>query len=138
MNPCPSNGIFCFEIPIVCRPNQFVIAARQAATKLFDLPFIYYFDELALYTAKDSKMKTLSASVFAIMVLLAGAAHAQVGAGAQVGPVGAGAGTGPSGTSAGAHVGGLGVHVGLSNPFYHRVCHGGWYWHHHRHICRRW
>lgn len=83
-------------------------------------------------------MKNLSASMFAIAILLAGAAHAQVGAGAQVGPVGAGAGTGPSGTSAGAHVGGLGVHVGLPNPFYHRVCHGGWYWHHHHHICRRW
>ena len=85
-------------------------------------------------------MKTLSASILAITVLLGGAARAQVGAGVQVGGVGAGAGTGPAGTSAGAHVGGLGVNVGVTNPFYHpvRVCHGGWVWRHHHHICRRW
>jgi hypothetical protein len=85
-------------------------------------------------------MKALTASIFAAAVLLAGVAHAQVGAGAQVGPVGAGASTGPGGVGAGAHVGGLGVNVGVTNPFYHhpRVCHGGWYWHNHHHICRRW
>jgi hypothetical protein len=32
----------------------------------------------------------------------------------------------------------VGVHVGATNPYYHRVCHGGWYWHHHHHYCRRW
>ena len=83
-------------------------------------------------------MKRLCASVFAITVLLSGAAYAQAGAGVQVGPVGVGAGTGPEGVGAGAHVGDVGVHVGATNPYYHRVCHGGWYWHHHRHICRRW
>jgi hypothetical protein len=84
-------------------------------------------------------MKTLAASLVAITVLLGSAASAQVGAGAQVGPVGAGASTGPGGVGAGAHVGDLGVHVGVTNPFNHpRVCHGGWYWHHHRHLCRRW
>lgn len=85
-------------------------------------------------------MKALSAAIVAVSVLLGGAALAQVGAGVQVGPIGAGAGTGPAGVGAGAHVGDVGVHVGASNPYYHhaRVCHGGWIWRHHHHICRRW
>jgi len=83
-------------------------------------------------------MKSLAASIFAIAVVFGATAHAQVGAGAQVGPIGAGASTGPGGVGAGAHIGTLGVHVGVSNPFYHRVCHGGWVWHHHHRVCRRW
>ncbi|MGH6877400.1 MAG: hypothetical protein ACREHV_08495 [Rhizomicrobium sp.] len=83
-------------------------------------------------------MKALSASIFAVLLLFGGSAGAQVGAGVQVGGSGAGAGTGPRGVAAGAHVGTLGVHVRVTNPFYHRVCHGGWVWRHHHHICRRW
>jgi len=65
----------------------------------------------------------------------------QVGAGANVGPVGAGASAGGQGVGVGAHVGTLGanVGVGVQHPvYYHRVCHGGWYWRHHHRYCRRW
>jgi hypothetical protein len=112
--------------------------AARARNSFFGSSFIIRRD---FSISKDPKMKALSASIFAAMVMLAGTAHAQVGAGVQVGGVGAGAGTGPGGVGAGAHVGDMGVHVGVTNPFYHhhrRVCRGGWYWHHHHHLCRRW
>jgi hypothetical protein len=89
-------------------------------------------------------MKTLLAATFSAGLLLAGAASAQqAGAGANVGPVGAGATAGSQGVGAGAHIGPIGANVGLgfTHPAYyyhHRVCRGGWAWHHHRRYCRRW
>lgn len=84
-------------------------------------------------------MKTVCASFLALTLLGAGAALGQdVGAGAHVGPVGAGASVGTGGVGVGAHVGTVGANVGVGASHYRRVCHGGWYWHHHRHLCRRW
>lgn len=70
-----------------------------------------------------------------------GAAMAQVGAGVQVGPIGVGAGVGANGVGAGAHVGPVGAHAGVGvgaarYPVRYR-CRRGFYWHHHRRICRR-
>lgn len=80
----------------------------------------------------------LWATLFLTAGLIApGAALAQdVGAGVQVGPVGVGAGVGVHGVGAGAHVGTVGARAGIGVRY--RRCHGGWYWRHHRHICRRW
>jgi hypothetical protein len=78
-------------------------------------------------------MKTLIASMFALALLSAGAASAEVGAGAHVGPVGVGAGAGSGGVGAGAHVGPVGVGAGIHG--HHRHCAS---WGRHHHNCRRW
>jgi hypothetical protein len=59
-------------------------------------------------------MKMLTASIFALSLLTATAASADVGLGVHVGPIGVGG-----------HIGG------------HRHCHG-WGYHHHHRYCRGW
>ena len=64
-------------------------------------------------------MKTLIAAAFAVALVGATAADADVGVGLHVGNVGAG------------------VNVGIHDGHRHHVC-GAWAWHHHTRYCRRW
>lgn len=80
-------------------------------------------------------MKKLAASLFALALVSASAATAQIGAGIHVGDVGVGAQIG-NGVGVGAHVGHVGVGVGARA--YGRTCHGGWGWRDHQRYCRRW
>lgn len=83
-------------------------------------------------------MKIWATLFLAAGLIVPGVAQAQgVAAGVQVGPVGVGAGVGTHGVGAGAHVGTVGAHAGVGVYGRHR-CRGGWYWRHHRHLCRRW
>lgn len=66
-------------------------------------------------------MKSLAASVFALVLLATTAASAEVGAGVHVGNVG------------------VGAHIAIGDHPHHRHC-GSWGWrnHHHDRFCRRW
>jgi hypothetical protein len=90
---------------------------------------------------QELHMKRWATLFLAAGLIAPGAAWAQAGAaaGVQVGPVGVGAGVGTNGVGAGAHVGTVGANagVGVGVARYHR-CRGGWYWHHHHRVCRRW
>ena len=76
-------------------------------------------------------MKILAASIFALVLLGAGAANAE--------GVGVGAHVGGNGVGVGAHVGNVGVVVGVStHSRHHRCSWWGWRHHHHERYCRRW
>jgi hypothetical protein len=67
-------------------------------------------------------MKSLAASVFALVLLGTTAATAEVGAGVHIGNVG------------------VGAHIGIADGHHrHHHC-GSWGWrnHHHDRFCRRW
>ncbi len=84
-------------------------------------------------------MRSFAMSIFAAALLASGSVCAQgIGVGVHVGGVGVGAHVGGNGVGAGAHVGHVGAGVGVGDAHYHRVCHGGWEWQNHRHVCRRW
>jgi hypothetical protein len=87
---------------------------------------------------QELQMKLWATLFLAAGLIAPGAASAQgVAAGVQVGPVGVGAGVGTRGVGAGAHVGTVGANAGVG-VYGHRRCRGGWYWHHHHRVCRRW
>ena len=77
-------------------------------------------------------MKTIFATIFALALLGAGAASADVGAGIHIGPVGVGAHVG-DGVGVGAHVGTVGAGVGVHGD-HHRCSEYGW--RHHERYCR--
>jgi hypothetical protein len=82
----------------------------------------------------ETAMKSLIVSIFALSLVAATAASAQVGVGVNVLGVGVGAHVGPNGVGAGAHVGALGAGVGVHG--HGRRC-SSWGWRNHEHYCRR-
>jgi hypothetical protein len=83
----------------------------------------------------ETVMKTLIVSIFALSLVAATAANAQVGVGVNVLGVGVGAHVGPNGVGAGAHVGNVGAGVGIHGHARH--C-SSWGWHaNHERYCRR-